>query len=130
MGSYFKQIEVTPSLMMGKRFPIMLEAVKNEAKDSRWEHYGWRERMLAAPTFTHAMRIMGMTPIYEGDDIFTVDVDGMYDSVFFWPMLKRIAPYMNPGRIVVRVENVIEEYRFQDGDVYYSAKKLKSDEDE
>ena len=120
MSSYIKQLSVSKSLMKGENFPEMMKAIKAEASKPEWNSYGTVKEVREAETFSHICKAMGIYLIYEGNDMFTVDVNGAYVSSFFIPMLLCVAPFMNDGEIFVQIESHTVLIAFKDGEVYKS----------
>lgn len=120
MSSYIQQISVTDSLIQGCKFPEMYEAVQKEASKSEWDNYGTVNKVRKAKTFPHICKAMGIYLIYEGNDLFTVDVDGTYVSSFLVPMILSIEKYINDGEVFVQIENRRMLFVFQNGQAFTS----------
>ena len=118
MSSYLKHVSSTEGMFVGERFPAMLEAAQTEARLPEWEHYGTARGVLKARTFSHACRTMGVNLIYEGNDRFTVELDGTYESSLLIPLAERVAPFANDGKIfAMRKNGQLIAAIFQEGKV-------------
>ena len=131
VSSYLKHINSTECMFVGERFPLMLEAAKTEASRLKWTNYCTARGILNARTFSHACRVMGVDLIYEGNDRFTVELDGTYESSLLIPLAECLAPYINDGEIVAERENgQILFMRFQRGEFAIFGTKVEIDEEE
>ena len=63
---------------------------------------------------------MGIYLIYEGNDSFTVDVDGTYVSSFLVPLILSVEKYINDGEVFVQIENRRILFAFQNGKAFSS----------
>ena len=115
MSSYLKQISTSESLIDGKNFGKIMDAVKAEAQKLKWEHYSWSNEVVAAKNLSDLLMSFGVHLVYEGDDKFTINVDGAYDTAFFPDLIKCAAPYLNDGEITVSIEHWIVQVVFKDG---------------
>ena len=119
MGSNLTQISATKGLLKASRFLEMEEAIKLEAKDLKWNDFWTVKEVRKAYSFRRICEIMQIRLIYDGGELFSVDLDGAYGSAFLIPMAETVAPYANDGEISVRVGNspLLTTVSFQDGSV-------------
>ena len=118
MSSYLKQIEVSKELFLGSRFDEMYIAIQKEANKSKWDHNGTVREVRKAKTFSHICKAMGINLIYEGNDSFTIDLDGTYASAFLEPMIESIEQYVNDGEIIVQCEKQRIDLVFKAGHAF------------
>ena len=105
MGSYFKQISASSGLLDKSRFDELYDAVQEAAEYSKWDNVGTVKDVRKARDFQGICRVMGIKLIPDGDEMYTVDVDGAYNSSFWFPLLEASAPYMNDGEVTLKVGN-------------------------
>ena len=102
MGNYLKQISATNGLLSEDRFREMYDAIRRVASDPKWDSTGTVKEMRKSYDFRDLCYIMGIRLVPQNNGLFTVDVNGAYDSSFWIPLLKASAPYVNDGEVVVR----------------------------
>ena len=121
MGSYLRQIKASDGLLSASRFPEMYDVVKKIASDPKWNDIGTSRSIMDTYDFRGACYKMGVILIPNGDDLFTVNVDGAYDSMLFTPLIEALAVYINNGEVEVSYDNGPSATRvtFIDGTVSY-----------
>ena len=105
MGSYFKQISASSGLLDKRRFDELYDAIQEAAEDSKWDNVGTVKDVRKARDFQGICRVMGIMLITDGNEMYTVDVDGAYNSSFWLPLLEASAQFVNDGEVAVTVGN-------------------------
>lgn len=103
MGNYLKQISASRGLISASRFPEMYDAIQDVVDNPKWDSYGTAKSVRSAYDFRSVCTSMGIKLIPNDGEMFTVDVDGAYDSALFVPLIEAVAPYVNDGEVVVRI---------------------------
>lgn len=114
MSNYMTDVKPSTAGFKEENKDAICTAIREAAMDKEWNSYGWVDVYRNAEKLEDQLDEFGIT-LREENNLLFFEFNDVYESAFFETMMKKIAPYMEDGVILVDNEYGIMAYTFENG---------------